>query len=381
MSGIKYSFQLLGGLKVTAEGETIDLKENLGNQLTSLFAFLLCNYKQSVSKEKIIDTFWQDSENPTNALKFAIYRLRTAIKKIDLLSDIEFIQTSNTGYQFNTDLNIEIDTELFEEDVLTAKKASNLNLYQEAVDLYAGDFLSGIDSEWVEIDRGYYKSVLLQACNALAQSYLETKKVKESIAIAEKGLLVDELDEQLIFTYVKALVQDKRYNYAMSYYQNANKKYIERLGFSLESSGGKSFQTILVKPSDKITKTNNEQVTHMIDLNTFAGPLVLEPSEFKAVCMYELRNMDRRVSNAYIVKMDVSTKKDIEEDVMRELSSLVEASFRKSDVMSRTKASRIVLLLQLHLEKDVEILKKRIQSRLDKNFANKYKIKFEITRL
>ncbi len=81
LDGVKYSFQLLGDFSVSKENTTIHLRGLLGNQLSSPFAYFSCNHTQSVSKEKIIDTFWQDSENPANALKFAIFRLRNTLKK------------------------------------------------------------------------------------------------------------------------------------------------------------------------------------------------------------------------------------------------------------------------------------------------------------
>lgn len=70
----KYQFRLFGGLYLTVDGKTIALSSQLGKQLSAILAFLICNYKQSVSKEKMIDNFWPDSDNPTNALKFAIHR-------------------------------------------------------------------------------------------------------------------------------------------------------------------------------------------------------------------------------------------------------------------------------------------------------------------
>ena len=52
--GVKYSFQLLGDFSVSTENTTIHLRGLFGNQLSSLFAYFLCNHTQSVSKEKML---------------------------------------------------------------------------------------------------------------------------------------------------------------------------------------------------------------------------------------------------------------------------------------------------------------------------------------
>lgn len=139
----KYQFRMFGGLYLTTDGKTIPISSLVGKQLIALLTYLICNYKQSVSKEKIIDIFWPDSENPSNALKFAIHRLRKALGNVVGLPDVEMIVTTANGYQFNPAISVELDTEVFEKTVLEANSEENFELYRKAVDLYYGDFLEG----------------------------------------------------------------------------------------------------------------------------------------------------------------------------------------------------------------------------------------------
>lgn len=53
----KYQFRMFGGLYLTTDGKTIPISSLFGKQLIALLTYLICNYKQSVSKEKIIDIF------------------------------------------------------------------------------------------------------------------------------------------------------------------------------------------------------------------------------------------------------------------------------------------------------------------------------------
>ena len=352
-----YRFDMLGGLLLKRKGVTVDLRKELGNQLSSLFAFFLINHKVSLSKEKMIDTFWQDSENPANALKFAIFRLRNGLKKIDGLND-EFIMTSSNGYQMNEELNIVIDTEEFEKDILEAKHNNDINLFEKALKLYNGPYLEGIDASWAQIDRGYYSSLALDSYNTLANRYIDNKKIKEAIAICEKGLSFDDLDEQLITSYLRALVLNQNYNQAMTFYQHINKKYKEVLGISLESTGGSKFSAILSSGDKNATSVNKS-----IDNSYISGSLIVDGSSFNSIYMYVMRNKDRIDINAYLLKIKV--KKDLL-DKMDDLLKVLELLLRKSDVISKIHDNEFALLLNLRRENDEEIIEKRIKSRLSK---------------
>ena len=48
----KYQFRMFGGLYLTTDGKTIPISSLVGKQLIALLTYLICNYKQSVSKKK-----------------------------------------------------------------------------------------------------------------------------------------------------------------------------------------------------------------------------------------------------------------------------------------------------------------------------------------
>ena len=352
-----YRFDMLGGLLLERKGIKVDLRKELGNQLSSLFAFFLINHKVSLSKEKMIDTFWQDCENPANALKFAIFRLRNGLKKIDGLND-EFIMTTNNGYQINEDLNIIIDTEEFEKDILEAKHNNDISLFEKALKLYNGPYLEGIDASWAQIDRGYYSSLALDSYNTMANRYIDNNKIKEAIAVCEKGLSFDDLDEQLITSYLRALVLNQNYNQAMTFYQHINKKYKEVLGISLESTSAGKISTILSSGNKNTTSINKP-----ISNSDISGSFIVDNGSFNSICKYVMRNKDRIDINAYMLKIKVNKKLL---DKMGDLLKVLELMFRKSDVISKIHDDEFALLLNLRRESDEDIIEKRIKSRLSK---------------
>ena len=368
LDGVKYSFQLLGDFSVSTENTTIHLRELLGNQLSSLFAYFLCNHTQSVSKEKIIDTFWQDSENPANALKFAIFRLRNTLKKIDEFKDIDWILTVNGGYQINKNISFSLDIDVFEQNILDAKQKNDISYLENAVNMYQGSFLDGIDADWIQVDKGYYNSVVTEASADIAEVLLEQGKSAEAISVLEKSLDYDELDEQLVSLYIKALIQNKKYNQAMQYYQYINQKYLEILGFSLESSG-KKFETILSEQGVSLNdKKKSENINRIPNKAGVSGPMIVDSEIMKSLCLYEANNVGRSDTYAFVLKISVKADKEQLKSIKDDLLSILKVSFRKSDVLSEIDEDCFELLLKFRNEEDTEIIKKRILSRFSKKY-------------
>jgi DNA-binding SARP family transcriptional activator len=360
----KYQFRLFGGLYLTVDGKTFALNNELGKQLSAILAFLLCNYKQVVSKEKMIDNFWPDSDNPTNALKFAVHRLRNALKKIDGLPEAELVVTATNGYQFNPDLYVELDTEVFEKNVLNAKSDSDLEMYHESIELYKGDFLDGIEEEWAITDRGYYRSIFTQICHTVAIEYMKEDNFKAAIDVCEKGLDADEFEETLIYTYLEALVKDQRYNFAKKYYNEINKKYQKRVGLSLDDVNvDKSFDKLVNEQVGDDGKTPGA-FSYVADQTSFVGPMVVDTNTFKALCSYEVRNVARYNYKDYIIEMVIESSSDDQKVVMETFMNILKMSFRKTDVVTKLDDRKIALLVKLAHETDVEILYSRIQRRL-----------------
>lgn len=369
----KYQFRLFGGLDLTVDGEKILLREQLGRQLSSILAYLLCNHKQAVSKEKLIDTFWSDSENPTNALKFAIHRLRNTLKKIEGLPDEELIITTSKGYQMNPTLTLELDTERFEKNVLTAKSDTQLKLYQDSVKLYRGEFMARNEEEWVLADRGYYRSIFTQICHTLAERFLSVSDCEDAVRILEKGLGADELDESLIYLYLNALIQEKRYSYAKAYFEDIQKKYKNKVGFSLEFTNGETNFDQLVNTKakeEKTSKTVSEVMTPYLGKNSFVGPMIVIPKEFNLLCMYEMRNVERYGYKFYIVTFALKSAAKEKEAITNSLFDVLRMSLRKTDVITKSSKNEIALLVRMNQKDDAQLLYTRINHRLSEKIAN-----------
>ena len=360
-----FKFQLFGGLILRVEDRTYVLSDILEQQLCALFAFFVCNHKQSVSKGKIIDSFWQESENPANALKYAVHRLRAGLKKIGGDLDENAIITTASGYQLNPEMEVELDTEEFEKLVLKGKSEKKLLLLEQACDLYHGDFMEGSKEEWVLVDRGYYTSIFTQLCHAMAEHFMKKKQNEKAIEYCERGLRTDEFSESLIYTYLKVLILEKRYSYAQTFYDTVNAKYKKRLGFSLDTLNKEySFKHLLSQHIVEDESEDTEKMTLTLGEETVVGPMVVNENAFNVLCEYEMRNISRNPVPEYVICMILETKKKYEDSIMHLLMNILEMSFRKNDVITKLSDNKVALLVRLAHESDVEILYNRVNARL-----------------
>lgn len=140
---------LFGELKVyTMKGV---LKESDFNspKISRLLTYLLISHKTALTPYEIQQTIWmEDSANFSNNLKNLIYRLR---QKFSLISEEQLIQSTSSGYQYNSKLHITTDYQRFDSFVQSAAKApsamTKVELLKSAIDLYEGKVLSSAEGE------------------------------------------------------------------------------------------------------------------------------------------------------------------------------------------------------------------------------------------
>ena len=193
------TIKLFGSIRLIYNENEIDLEVILGKQLSSLFAFLLCHRNYVVTKDVLIENIWPNSDNPNNALKYAIHRLRNALAEIEKIPSVEWIVTAKNGYRINEDIKINIDVEQFEKLINQAKQDDSLSLYYSAFNLFEHEFLSNLDVEWILLDRSYYKSLYLKVAIHLASELNQQNSYIEAMEVAKKAISFDSLNDELIY--------------------------------------------------------------------------------------------------------------------------------------------------------------------------------------
>ena len=355
-------FKLFGTFEIiNNDGMNINLEEKLGKQLSNVFAMLLINLNGGVSKDKLISNFWVDSDNPASAIKYAIYRLRNELNKIDILEDSNIVATTKTGYMINQELEVEVDAVKMETLINEAKANSDYALLEEALEQYRGPFLENFNHEWSTLLKQYFERLYFNTTITLANDYLHKKEFAKALVVCEKAFKFDELNEELICAYIKALIGDKQYNRALKYYDRIDQKFNEELAIGLPSKIVELYQGISVENGGELTQDILKDT--FVNDKVIVGPLFIDYLTFKKLYEIELRRCVRNHRSAYIVLFEIKTNEN-EDKYFDLLEQIVQATLRINDVYTtNTNSHQLLLLLEVSNNNDEYVVIDRVQDR------------------
>lgn len=111
----KLQVQMFGEFLITNQESVLNTEVIRSEMLTRLLTYMICNRKKSMTVQELTDFLWaeKESDNPAGALKNLMYRLRSLLKKT--WGNYDFIQTGKGAYQWNPNMEFQVDVEEFEE--------------------------------------------------------------------------------------------------------------------------------------------------------------------------------------------------------------------------------------------------------------------------
>lgn len=94
-----------------------------GKKSLSFLQYLIVNHARHISSEELIERFWAEDESsaPGNALRNMLFKVRSFLKNM-FPEQEELFMTFPGFYAWAPDICVELDTELFEELCVKARK-------------------------------------------------------------------------------------------------------------------------------------------------------------------------------------------------------------------------------------------------------------------
>ena len=361
-----------GNFTASLNDVTIDLEKLLGRQLSSLFALLVYNYGKVVTKERLYTVLWQDSENPANALKYAIFRLRNALNEIEEFKAVELIETLKNGYQINNAVEIIADYNLYKKAVQKALITQEIEDYKAALAYYKGDFLQNLDNEFIYLERAHYKISMVDLAEVMCNKCLELKEYRLCLDTCNFALRYDSYNEELIYCYIKALIDTKQYNQALKYYDNASKMLYKELGLGLQEKTNSLFKVI--SKEEKAEKQDIDTFSEgLYDITQLKGPMYCEYQIFKMITQYGVRTMIRNRIKKYMIFIDFVN--DIYD--MDALIDIVSQTLRIDDVFTKVSYTQLAILCDLRDISDAYIVGEKIISKYYRKVDNRARLMYK----
>lgn len=170
-----------------------------------ILCFITSRRHHRASKDKIIDTFWGETDFEVVEKNFhpTVSHIRKALNSNQSLKQ-NFLLYRDSDYQLNPEFSYQIDIEEFDRlmgDGEKARRARNfsecIQCYEAAVALYRGEFMQGSYEPWVEEQRTYYREQYLRLLEALAAVAHKEEDWPKAMLISQRILHEDQFREDI----------------------------------------------------------------------------------------------------------------------------------------------------------------------------------------
>lgn len=365
------------------------------DMVKKLLMYLLTHRDHAATVQELSEALWREDEvdNPTGALKNLMYRLRTLLKKN--MGEAPYIITSQGGYGWNPEIEVELDIEKFEEYYKKAKAAGGpegLLDYENAVTLYRGDFMeNNTEHHWAATLSTYYHSMFLNAVKVLSELYIERERYQDIEDLCVYAVQMDNVDEELYCYHILSLIKQNKCELALKRYEEACKIIYDALGVR-NPAKLQQVQGELLKMSKSNEAESLENIhDDMVEDEDSVGVYFCGYPVFREIYRLEVRKNSRLGEAVYIVlftvEVDETVKTENEkmerflvEQSMGKLKSTLGKVLRIGDVAARYSDSQyIVLLPTCTYESSVRVAKRVLEyyGTLDKSKKVRIKTEFE----
>ncbi len=175
-SKIKLDAYLLGQFRLSINDYPIE--QFPAGRSRTIFKYILLHCDQNIHREVLMDTFWPNAGPDTarNSLNVAIHSLRQTFQAVTRLPIILF---KNGAYLLNTDIDLWLDIEDFEDHLKNGHQIEfegqideAIKQYEIAASLYRGDFMADEPYEdWPVLTRERLRIAYLDLLDHLSQLY------------------------------------------------------------------------------------------------------------------------------------------------------------------------------------------------------------------
>lgn len=384
-----YYVKTFRGLEITNDNVTVNIVELFGKQLVNLLQVLLFHSEKPVQKDELIDILWPESKNPSSALKFSIFRLRSELNEIDFFKDKEVIVTTRKGYILNPNLDWNIDF------VELQKAYNQINEGAELLDekefkiarkifrLYQGRFYASPSQlHWIlqkqEVFRQMYvKTMMRTSCYLYTQ-----KRYDEMMLMNYQAVLIEPFNEGLHYYYMKGLVATRNYREALKYYDELNDIFLSELGTGLSKRFKQLYDIIIADHAKEESKDMETIMRELSNRDQQNQGFFCSYEIFKYFYELLLKMSVRNEQNYYLIMLQFSDGTLDYEKVgvdFDRVKRLVSSCLRSNDLFTRTSETQLLLLVDCQTEENAHLIIQRISNKFYSIFRKKnYRMNYSV---
>ena len=374
----------LGGFSLFYGDKPILETYSKNNKVVFLLQYLLYNRGKSFSKESLMDLIYEEEEtdNPANALKILVHRLRKLLLAMGL-PEADYIENSEGKYRWNSKIPCEIDTATFDEAYKMASMTSTLKeqrlaYYLKAINGYKGEFLGHHSAEkWVVPLRGYYQETYIKALKKAFELINENQEYELMLSIANKGSAIYPFDEDILYIKLFALQAMGKTKEAIHEYSLAVNLIFDEFGVAPSSEIVRLFTEISSAAQDLIESVSDVK-KHLNEMESDDGAYYCNFQNFSDAYQFLIRGLERSGLSAFLMLCSITNKqgKPLEEEELlkeasKQLKEATKEALRKGDLYTRYSVSQYLYLLVGINQENCRLVFERVENNFRKNMKNK----------
>ena len=347
---------MLGTFSLRAGDVTVTDAGNRSKKVWTLLAYLICNRDRGISQQKLISLLWGDesgSDNPENALRITLHRLRAQLDQLWPGAGRELIVRRDGGYGWNSAAAMELDCDRFEAlcQKAEADESARLQNLLDALALYQGEFLPRQASEmWIVPISTHFHNLYLSASLEAAHLLAGRGRHDEAVAICRAAVIAEPYHEPLHQVLMQELAASGDPKGAGAVYEALSKRLFDDFGIRPNEQTREVYRTAAHSPEDR-TLPMEEVLQHLQEPLGNTGAMQCDYDYFKILCFAESRAMERSGNATHIALLSVSsagdkplTKRSLDR-IMEQLGGELRHNLRRGDTISRCSVSQYIIML------------------------------------
>lgn len=358
MGNAKIKIKMFGSFEITVGGNVVLAQLKQARKTCLFLEYLIMKKDHAVTHEELLDMLWSEKEssNPATALRTLLHRYRSLVEQSGIRELENSILTSRGSYQWNPNLDCEIDVFEFERLCQEARQPmlpvrDRIERYLQVMNLYTGHLLTNTADEiWVVPKSVFYHDLFLESIFTLIDLLKAEEEHEVIVQVCRKAMDVDMFDERLHLELMMALVKSGKKREALSQYYFATDLHYKQLGVQ-PSEEIRSVYKLIVQ-ADQEMEADIEKVQSMLSEDEESyGAFVCEYEIFKEIYQLQRRMVERYNSTMFLALLTVSNTFEqsfdslVLDSIMKHLLEVTKKSLRRGDTVSRYSAMQYVVLL------------------------------------
>ena len=335
--------QMLGRFALCAGDAVVSDVGNRSKKVWALLAYLICNRDRSISQSKLISLLWGDeseSDNPENALRITLHRLRAQLDGLWPGAGRELIVRRDGGYCWDGSACMELDCDRFEALYQQGAPDADTRLHNllDALALYQGEFLPRQASEmWVVPISTHFHNLYLQATLEAAQLLSARSRHDEAAALCRAAVATEPYHDVLHQILMQELASLGDQKGAAAVYEALSKRLFDDFGIRPSEQTREVYRIAAHSPEDR-TLPMEEVLQHIQEPEGNTGAMQCDYDYFKVLCYAESRAMERNGTEKPLSKRSLDR-------IMEQLGIELRGNLRRGDTISRCSTSQYIIML------------------------------------